>query len=362
MSAEPPNRAPSEISVDAGRDSTESPSVEQFRRLYQLIGGYRVSQAMYVMARLGIADLLAGGARTTVDLAEVTGTHPDTLQRLLRFLAGIDLVRAEPPSHFALTPLGIGLRSDVPGSVRPNVLMLLAWDAWQSWGDLLFSVRTGNTAFDHVHSMGRFAYLQQNSEAAAIFNAAMTSNTALSGVAITQRHDFSGIHHLVDVGGGHGLLLATVLQSHPAMEGTLFDRPDVVVGAATVLESAGVANRCQIVGRDFFESVPAGGDAYLLRQIIHDWDDDRATQILRTCRRALSDRGKLLVVERRVDCDYRQALAALHIDLEMLVNVGGRERTDDEYAALFAGAGFHLTTIIPLNDTVGFAVFEGIPI
>lgn len=336
-------------------------SAEQHQQLHSLLGGFRVSQTLHVVVQLDIPDLLAGGPRAVDKLAEATGTHAGALYRVLRFLAGVGLFEEIAPHQFALTPLGTGLRSDVPGSIRASVLMLLDEDQWQSWGNLLYSVQTGDTAFEHVHGMGRFEYLRQHPDASSTFNQAMTSNTAQSGAAITRAYDFSGIHQLVDVGGGHGLFAATILLNYPEMRGIVFDRPDVVVDASAVLEKAGVSDRCEIVGGDFFDSVPGGADAYILRHIIHDWNDAQSNQILKHCRRAMPDHGKVLVVERAVDQDYRQALPVLSLDLEMLVNLGGRERTDEEYAALFTMAGFQLRRTIPLNDPAGFAIFEGVP-
>ena len=320
-----------------------------------------MSQAIYVVATLGIADLLKDGPRGNDELARATETHAATLYRVLRFLAGVGLFREVGPRRFALTTLGAGLRSDLPGSISAMALMLLDPSNWQPWGQLLHSVRTGETAFRHVHGLDYFDYQAAHPDVAATFNAAMTSTTARSGTAITEAYDFSGIRRLVDVGGGHGLLLATVLQAYPAMRGVLFDRPEVVVGAAAVLEEAGVADRCEIVGGNFFADVPPGGDAYMLRQIIHDWDDARAAAILANCRRAMQEPGRLLVVERRIAPDYRQALPELHVDLEMLVNVGGLQRTDAEYGTLFAATGFRLTKIVPLGDAAQFSVFEGVP-
>ena len=171
--------------------------------------------------------------------------------------------------------------------------------------------------------MGFFTYLGQHPDTARIFDEAMTSNTARSGVAITRAYDFSGTQRLIDVGGGHGLLLATVLRAYPTMHGLLFDLPEVVAGAPATLEAAGVAERCQVVGGDFFEAVPAGGDGYVLRQILHDWDDARATEILKNCRRAMQGPGKVLVVERVIASDYRQALPALRLDLRCWLPLGG---------------------------------------
>lgn len=349
------------MAVDAASGMPESPSREQLQELYQLMSGYRVSQAIYVVATLGIADLLKDGPRGSDELARATETHAPALHRVLRFLAGVGLFSEVAPGHFALTPLGAGLRSEVPGSIRPMTLMLLDEAHWLPWGQLLHSVRTGETAFNHLHGMGLFEYLAAHPDAGATFNAAMTGNTGWSGTAITEAYDFSGFQRLVDIGGGHGLLLATVLRAHPALRGVLFDRPEVVAGGTVALAEAGVADRCERVGGDFFTDVLPGGDAYILRQIIHDWDDARATAILANCRRVMPETGRLLVVERGIAPDYRRALPVLHTDLEMLVNVGGRERTDEEYRALFAAAGFRLTQIVPLGDAAKFCVFEGVP-
>jgi len=348
--------------ADAAAGSVpQPPSREQFQQLYWLLGGYRVSQALYVAATLGLADLLKDGPRGSDELARATGTHAPALYRVLRFLAGVGLFDEVAPRRFALTRLGAGLRTDVPGSVAPLALMLLDEYHWRPWGRLLHSVRTGETAFRHVHGLGLFDYLGRHPDAAAAFHRAMTSNTADSGTAITAAYDFSGIERLVDVGGGHGLLLATVLRAHPALRGVLYDRPEVVAGATATLEAAGVADRCEVVGGDFFAAVPPGGDAYSLRQIIHDWDDPEAVALLANCRRAMRAGGRLLVVERAIAPDYREALPELHLDLEKLVNVGGLQRTDEEYRALFAAAGFRLTKIVPLGDAARYCVYEGAP-
>jgi O-methyltransferase domain/Dimerisation domain len=345
---------------DIDSSSRDVPSPEHLRELYLLLGGYRVSQAIYVVAKLGIPDLLAGGPHNSDALAQATGTHADALYRILRFLAGVGLFDELAPRQFGLTALGAGLRSDAVGSMRPTVLMHLDPAKWQSWGHLLHSVQTGGTSFHQIEGVEIFDYLKQHPDASGIFQQAMTSNTAWSGTAITRAYDFSGIGRLVDVGGGHGLLLATVLQAYPEMRGVLFDRSDVIAGAWAVLERAGIADRCEVVGGDFFEEVPAGGDAYLLRQILHDWDDARAAKILQTCRRAMNSVGKVLVVESVIVSDYRQALPVLQLDLEMLVNYGGRQRTEADYRELFAVAGLRMGAVVPLGDLLQLSVFEGI--
>ncbi len=349
------------LDAENADDAPPSPSPEQIRELYSIIGGHRVSQALYVTAKLGIADLLKNGSLSSDELARETETHEPALYRLMRFLTGVGLFREPSPRRFALTSLGAGLCADVPGSLRTNTLMQLDEVHWPAWGQLLYSVQTGRTAFGHVHGAEFFDYLGRHSEPAAVFNQAMTSNTARSGAAITRAYDFSGIQRIVDVGGGHGLFLAIILQAYPTMHGVLFDRPEVVQGAAAALEMAGVVDRCEIVGGDFFAAVPPDGDAYLLRQIIHDWDDAQATTILKNCRHAMRQSGKVLVVERALVLDHRESLGALHLDMEMLVNLGGLQRTDAEYGTLFEAAGMHLGAIVPLGDIDQFSVFEGIP-
>ena len=347
--------------MDVNDEPQHALTPEQFQTLNRLIGGYRVSRAIAVVVGLGIPDLLAGGPRAVDDLAQTTETHAGALYRVLRLLAGMDLFEETAPRQFRLTPLGHGLRRDVPGSMGAMALMHLDSAKWRSWDDLLYSVRTGEIAFPHVHGVEIFDYLRQHPEAAEVFQQAMTANTARSGAAITQVYDFSGVERIIDVGGGHGLFLATILQAYPALHGVLFDQPEVVAGASTILAAAGVADRCEIVGGDFFAEVPQGGDIYLLRQIIHDWDDERATLILANCRRAMPSTGKVLVVEGVISEDYQQSLPVLQLDLEMLVNYGGLQRTEEEYRALFAAAGLQLGKVIPLNDPGQFSIFEALP-
>jgi hypothetical protein len=350
-----------EISVGTVVSSSVAvPSPQDLGEIFKLIGGYRISQAIYVVAETGIADLLAAGPKSCDELAAKTKTHAPTLYRLLRFLAGAGLFNEIGPQQFELTGLGSALRSDVPGSGSMPARLWLSESHWAPWSRLIHSVRTGETAFDHVHGMGVFKYLEKNAEVSAVFNATMTASSARSGTGIIDRYDFSGPQKVVDVGGGHGFLLAAILKSNPALRGVLFDLPDVVAGAGQNLKSAGVEGRCEIIGGSFFDPLPTGGDVYVLKQIIHDWDDDRALAILRNCRAAMTGTEKILVIERGIAPNPREAMRVLHIDLEMLVNVGGMERTDGEYRSLFENAGFRLTSVIPLMDAAGFSVFEGV--
>lgn len=340
------------------------PDVEPRERLRTLIGGYRMSQAIYVATRLGIPDLLADGPRETDDLARATGSHAPTLGRILLALAGAGVLDKVGPSRFALNPLGVGLRTGVPGSVRASVLFLLNESHWRPWGHLLHTVRTGETAFDHVHGAGLFDYLATHPEEASLFNAGMLGNSPAHARLVAASYDFSAMSRVVDVAGGRGRLLATILEHNPHLRGTLFDLPPVIEDARHLINDAGVADRCAFVGGDFFEAVPEGGDAYILRNIIHDWGDDQAIAILKTCRRAMADGACLILVERYLADDPREAMLVLHADLEILVNVGGRERTTDEYAALLARSGLRLARTIPLGraqEALGHYLIEAQP-
>ena len=342
--------------MDAGISPGQSPAPQDFAQIFRLIGGYRISQALRVAVELGIPDHLAAGPRHCDDLATTTGSHAPTLYRLLRFLAGAGLLDETSPKQFALTPLGSTLRADIPASICPVVRLWLSESHWQSWSHLLHSVQTGQHAFDHAHGTGVFDYLREDAELSAIFNATMTTSSARLANALLKHYDFHGIGRIVDIGGGHGFTLTTILADHPTMKGVLFDLPDVVAGAS--LEAIGGRNRCEIIGGSFFETIPADADAYILKQIIHDWDDDQSLAILRNVRAAMPGHARVLLIERRIEPDHRDAMRVLHIDMEMLVNVSGMERTDAEYRSLLEQAGFRLARVVPLLDGAGFAVFE----
>ena len=325
--------------------------VEPRAQLLALVRGYRISQAIYVVTQLGIPDLLADGPREIDELARATESHAASLRRVLLFLAGVGVLDMVGPQRFALTPMSALLRTGVPGSVRPSVLFSLAESHWRPWGHMLHTVRTGETAFDHAHGMGLFEYLASHPEVGAAFNAGMLGNSPDHARLVAATYDFSKMNVVVDVGGGRGRLLATILERYPRLRGILFDQPHVIEDARQTLEEVGVVDRCELVGGSFFDAVPADGDAYVLRNIIHDWDDDQAVAILMSCRRSMTDGARLVLVERYLATDPREALLVLHADLEMLVNVGGRERTTDEYAALLARSGLRLTKTIALGTT-----------
>jgi O-methyltransferase/methyltransferase family protein len=326
--------------------------------LLRLVNGYRVSQAIYVATALGIADLLAGGPQSSDELAAGTGSHPGAMYRLLRALAAVGVFHEASGRRFTLTPLSHCLRSDAPEPVGPTAISTMSPPMWQAWGALLHGVRTGENAFRQVHGVDVWTYRERHPEASAVFDRAMTATMRRVTAAVLAAYDFSRFGTVVDVGGGQGALLAAILRAHPTVRGVLFDQPHVVGRGEDVVRIAGVAGRCDVVGGSFFERVPDGGDAHVLRWIIHDWPDADATAILRNCRRAIGPQGRLLVIEQEIEPPNAGAPAKL-ADLQMLVGAGGRERTLEEYAALFAAAGFRL--VGATSTRAGESIVEGIP-
>ena len=326
--------------------------------LGRLTVGFQVSQAIHVAATLGVADLLADGPRTSDELSAATNTHAGSLYRLLRALASVGVFHEEGGRRFSLTPMGALLRSDVPGSLRGWAMHVGRPYFQEAWSHLEHSIRTGDNAFQHVHGTDVWAYRAEHPDESAIFDLAMESQTAASNRALRDAYDFGRFGSVVDVGGGNGALLAALLGEFPAMRGVLLDQPHVVANAAAVLERAGVADRCEIVGGSFFDEVPAGGDAYTLKSIIHDFEDERAVAILRICRRAMAADARLLLIERIVGPPNEDPRAKFS-DLNMLVAPAGRERALDEWDALVTRAGFRLATAT--RSTSGLAVIEAAP-
>jgi len=314
-----------------------------------------LTQALYVAAKLGIADLLASGPRTNEDLAQDIGAHAPSLYRILRALAGAGLFEEVQPRHFALTTMGACLRTDAPDSQRAYAIMYGDPAMWQAM-QLLHTVMTGQPASEHAWGMKAFQYLGAHPDLAAVFNAGMSDGMRQRSIAIAS-YDFSAMNTVVDVGGNQGRLLATVLQANPALRGVLFDLPQVVARAHEYLETAGVAERCGVVGGDFFQEVPVGGDIYILSTVIHDWEDEPAIQILQSCRRAMTANGRLLLVERVLPAPNELSLAVLS-DLVMLA-IGGRERTEAGYRALLAAADFDLQTVVPSESP--YCLLEATP-
>jgi hypothetical protein len=328
---------------------------------FELMTGYRVSQALYVAAKLGIADLLAAGPRSAEDLAHTAGAHPASLHRLLRALVSVDVFAEDDDGRFALAEVGECLRTDAPDSQRATAIFYGDHRHWETWGKLLHSVQTGETGRG-THAVDFAALAREDPEGAAIFNDAMTALTRTVDAAVASAYDFSRIRTLIDVAGGHGGLLTSLLRAHPHLRGVLFDIPPVIEGARARVEGTGVASRVELVAGSFFESVPAGGDAYLLKWIIHDWDDERSVTILTNCRRAMGADGTLLLVERIVPARVQQTAthqSILFADLNMLALTGGRERSEAEYRSLLGAAGFRLARIIPTASPM--CIIEGVP-
>ncbi len=328
---------------------------------FQLLIGYRVSQALYVAAKLGVADHLKDGPRSGEEVARSVGAHAPSLARLLRALVGIGILAEREDGRFALTAVGECLRSDAPDSQRAVAIFYGDRRHWGAWGALLQSVTTGEK-FGGPGKLDFTDLAARDPEGAAIFNDAMSAFTRGMDAAVTEAYDFSRIRTLVDVGGGHGALLAGILRAQPHLRGILFDIPPVIDGARAHVERAGLGSRIELVAGSFFEVVPPGGDAYMLKFIIHDWDDERSTQILQSCRRAMDANGKLLLVERVVPPLVEQIPAhreAVLADLNMLVLTGGRERTEAEYTSLLAKSGFRLERIVATASMV--SVVEGVP-
>ena len=323
--------------------------------LLRLIEGFRVTQTIYAAVELGIPDFLADGERSSDELAEASGADASATYRLLRALASLGVLHEADGQRFSLTPLGEPLRGDVPGSVRGWVRLVGSEHLWRSWGNLTNAVRSGENSFRSVYGTDVWEWRAAHPEESAIFDAAMRSLTGGANAAILAAYDFGRFGKIVDVAGGSGTLLAALLSTHPHLRGVLFDQPHVVSGAEPVLREAGVLDRCDVVAGSFFESVPEGGDAYVLKSIIHDWEDTESIAILRTCREAMRPGAVVLVIERDLGAANENPAVKL-ADLNMFVMPGGRERTIDEYAALFAEADLQLVAAHP--TTTGSLVIE----
>jgi len=317
-------------------------------QLDQMISGYWTSQAIYAAAKLGIADLLAAGPQTAEQLATTTETHAGALYRVLRALASVGIFAENGQKEFALTPLAEFLRSDVPGSKRA-LAMMSGDEQFKAWSEIMYSVQTGKTSFDKIYGQPIFEYLSQHPEKGQIFDRAMTGIHGRETGEILEAYDFSGIQTLVDIGGGNGSNLINTLQKHPEMKGILFDLPQVVERAQPHIEAAGLLDRCELTGGNFFESIPADADAWFMRHIIHDWNDEKSLTILRNCHAAMPENGKLLIVESVIP-EGNDPFPGKFLDLVMLMIPGGKERTAEEYRFLFAEAGFELTRIIPTES------------
>jgi len=320
------------------------------QQIGQMIVGNWVSQLIYVAAKLDIAGLLKDGARSVNELAGATKTHRGTLYRVLRALAGMGIFAEQKDGKFAMTPLAQPLRGDVPGSQRAMAIMN-AEICYPAYGSLLDSVKTGATAFENVFGKPVFDWMQTHEESAKVFDDAMVAVHGRETGAVIEAYDFAGVNTLADVGGGNGSLLFAVLQRHGAMRGVLFDLPGVIERAKLALKKAGIAERCQAVGGSFFETIPSGADAYMLRHIIHDWDEDKCVTILKNIGRAMKSGAKVLLIETIIPPGNEPSFGKL-LDITMLTVPGGMERTEAEYHALLERAGLKIAKIVKTNADV----------
>jgi hypothetical protein len=322
-----------------------------------MTAGYVLSQAVAAVTRLGIADLIKDSPRSAEDLAQACAVNADALYRTLRALASTGVFTETAPRTFANTPLSEVLRSDVPGSIRPMVLFIGDEMHWKVFGDFMHCLQTGKPAFDHVFGQPCWDYLVAHPQAAKGFDEAMTAHSTMGVNAVAEAYDFSGAHTVVDIAGGNGMLLRVILERNPNLRGVLFDMPHAIRNA----RNAGLvtADRCGFVEGDFFASVPEGGDVYILKHIIHDWDDQPARRILQTCRKAMQSGSRLLVIEHLVPPGNEPGMAKI-LDLEMLAIPGGRERTTDEMSSLLGSAGFRLERVVPTKSPL--AIFEALPL
>jgi len=339
----------------ASAEPTAGPS--RYEQMLMWAKGYAPSACLYVAAKLKIADLLAGGPQPVSELARRCGSNEDGLYRILRALASLDVFREGMSRTFSNTPLSEILRGDLFGSARDAVLFMADPLHMSVYGELTHTVKTGETAFRKVTGMQPFEFFRQNAEENRLFNDAMTSISRQFVQPVMEAYDFGESGTLADIGGGHGILLGTILQKHRGLRGIVFDLPNVVRGAEPQIESLGLWSRCEILGGDFFEAAPPA-DSYILKSIIHDWDDVRAMTILKNCARAMRGQsGKIILLEMLVGASNEPGLAKW-IDIEMLAIAGGRERSEREYRDLLAGAGLRLARVV---STAGpLAVLEAV--
>ena len=310
--------------------------------LLQIATGFWASRALYIAAKLGIADQLADGPESAEGLASACGVHAGSLHRVLRALASLGVFAEDAQGRFIQTSLSLGMRSGAAGSLREFVVMLGEPESWLAWGDVMHSVRTGQSAFEHVFGATLFDHMAAHPDAARTFDAAMAERGAAENEAVLAAWEFPQSGRVVDVGGGQGSLLAAVLRSHEGLNGILFDIAHVVERAQPMFDAQGLVRRWQGVAGDFFtDPLPAGADLYLLKKVIHDWDDTQAVAILQACARAMSPASRLLLIEPAIAPDNEPSFAKL-LDLFMLVWPGGRERTVPEHARIIAAAGLEL--------------------
>jgi hypothetical protein len=344
----------------ATTQTVSDPRAAAAQLIFQMSTAHIMSSALQVALDLRIADKLAGGPQTTTALAKAAGVLEDPLYRMLRVLATVGIFTEEAPRTFALTPAAELVRSDRPGSLHAIALWLTDPLLRRVHTDAMYTMKTGKTAAEHVLGMNDWEYFATHPDVSERFNRAMTSMSAAVIPAVLEAYDFSVIGTLVDVAGGHGEVLMSILKTHAAMKGVLFDRDHVIAGAKPRIEAEGLQGRCTTASGDFFQAVPEGGDAYIMKHIIHDWDDEQAIAILRNIGKVLAGRpgGRVLLLESVIRPGNEPDLGKL-IDIEMLLMPGGRERTEAEFDALFARAGYTMTRVVPTKSPL--SVIEARP-
>ncbi len=318
-------------------------------QLRSLLAGATVAQAIFVAAKLNVADLLAEGPRSAAELAAASGADPASLHRIMRALASIGVFACDPAGRFLLTPVAQLLRGDADGSLRDYAVMNGEQFVWRALGGMEYSVRTGQPSFEHIFGARLFDYYAANPEAGRISAAALNNLSAVDNAAIVAAWRFPDSATVIDVGGGKGSLLGAILSANPKLRGVLFERPPVIEMARPILRAVG--DRCALVAGDFFDAIPPLGDVYLMKKVVHDWDDEAAIRLLRCCRAAMADTATLLVAEMIVP-DGNAPSASTWLDLLMLVYTGGRERTEAEYRRLLAAAGFGSVRVIPTDADI----------
>jgi SAM-dependent methyltransferase len=332
-----------------------APDLPPALTLRRLILGHRVTQVIATAAQLGLADHLTDTPKSAAELAPLVHAEVRALYRFLRALASIGVVAEGEDSRFALTPLGACLRTDAPSGMRAWALFEGAEYYQRAWGGLRYAVQTGAPAAAHVLGTDMHAYLRQHPDAERSYSEAMVDVARLTADAVVDAYDFAPVHQVVDVGGGYGILLAAILQRHPAVRGVLFDVPAVIAQAGKPLKAAGLAERCDLVGGDYFEAVPARGEVYILSRVLMAYEDDRSVRLLRNCHRAMAEQGRVLIIQQVLpppgSTTSRDLLfEGTMSDLNMLVLLGGHDRTEAEYGALLEAAGFTLTQVVPTRS------------
>jgi ubiquinone/menaquinone biosynthesis C-methylase UbiE len=336
---------------DVERDKEEKMKANQLppaAQLMRFIVGRWISKPIYAVAELGIADMLVDGPLSIEVLARRSQTHAPSLYRVMRALASVGVFSEIADRHFELTPMAECLRT---GAMRSVALLFNSEWSDKAWMCFMDSVRTGETAFERAHGAPLSDWLEGNPETARIFNEANALKAATSHRAIIDVYNFSGIHTLIDVGGGVGALMAEILAVNPRMQGVIADVPAVIREAAALIRARGIEDRCKLLECDFFESIPPGGDAYLMSHILHDWPDDRCRTILSNCHRAMKPGARLLIIEIVIPPGNEPSVGKL-LDIEMLVITGGRERTEQEFRTLLEASGFSLSRVVPTGESI----------